>query len=354
MRLHTLCLSLTMTLALSCGDKDGSGDDVLEETGELIEADGDADGDADTDTDADADGDADSDADGDTDADGDADTDVEDCDDGIDNDGDGKKDCKDDDCDAECVEDCADGKDNDGDLYADCDDSDCATAAGCVEVCGDGADNDKDKLADCDDPDCVDFCLEDCADGADNDADGDADCDDDECFGDVNCVFDYDISYSVTLHQMYVFSHKFVAASMGYSGAGLATGEVTLSATPTSAGRAFTCTGTFTVGGAYLSMFGLEWSKAGCSSCDFTFYLQPSTANKSLSWDSFCPIETLPSSRIALDQGDYDIQRYDAAKGRWSDQYSAADHSYYIDKNSGYASWWTLTTASSLSFSGAY
>ena len=298
MRLRPLCQSLILTLALSCGDKDGSSDDVSGDTGEIVEADGDTDADADTDTDADADADGDSDADADTDADGDADTDVEDCDDGIDNDADGKKDCKDPDCDAECVEDCSDGKDND--------------------------------------------------------ADGDADCDDDECFGDVNCTFDYDITYTVSLDQIYLFTHKYVALYMGYSGAGLASGEVTLSATPTSSGKAFTCTGRLDLGGAYLGMHGLDWSKAGCSSCDFTFYLQPSTANKSLSWDSFCPIETLPSSRIALDQGDYDIQRYDAAKGRWSDQYSAADHSYYIDKNSGYASWWTLTTASSLSFSGAY
>ena len=293
-------------------------------------------------------------ADSDTDADGDADTDVEDCDDGIDNDGDGKKDCKDDDCAAECVEDCSDGKDNDGDLYADCDDTDCATATGCVEVCGDGADNDNDKLADCDDPDCVDFCLEDCSDGKDNDADGDADCDDDECFGDVNCTFDYDITYSVRLDQIYLFTHKYVALYMGYSGAGTASGEATLSATPTSSGKAFTCTGSLNLGGAYLGMHGLDWSKAGCSSCDFTFYLQPSALDGSLTWDTFCPVDTLPSSRIALDRGDYDVQRYDAAKGRWSDQYSAAAHAYNNNKITGYAYWSTLTTASSLTFSGAY
>ena len=62
----------------------------------------------------------------------------------------------------------------------------------------------------------------------------------------------------------------------------------------------------------------------------------------------------MPSSRIALDRGDYDVQRYDAAKGRWSDQYSAAVHAYNNNKITGYAYWSTLSTASSLSFSGAY
>ncbi|MCK6523884.1 hypothetical protein L6R49_20950 [Myxococcota bacterium] len=354
MRLRPLTLSLTLALAASCGDKDGSGDDVSGDTGEIVEADGDADADADTDTDADADADTDADSDADTDADGDADTDVEDCDDGVDNDADGKKDCKDPDCDAECVEDCSDGKDNDGDLYADCDDTDCAAAEGCYEVCGDGSDNDGDLFADCDDPDCVDYCLEDCADGADNDADGAADCADDECYGDVNCTFDYDITYSISLNTIYVFADKYVVRYSGYAGAGLASGEVTLSATPTSAGKAFTCTGTIDVGGSYLGMHGLDWSKAGCSSCDFTFYLAPSAVEGSLSWDGYCPIDTLPSSRIALKRGDYDVQRYDSAKARWSDQYSAAVHTWDSTKATGYGYWSTMSTASSLSFSGAY
>ena len=354
MRLRTICLSLTLTFATSCGDKDGSSDDVSGDTGEIVEADGDADADADTDTDADADADSDTDADADTDADGDADTDVEDCDDGVDNDGDGKKDCKDDDCAEECIEDCADGKDNDGDFFADCDDPDCDAATGCYEICGDGADNDGDLFADCDDPDCVDYCLEDCNDGLDNDADGDADCDDDECFGDVNCTFDYDITYTVTLDQIMVYADKYIVRYAGYGGVGLAAGEVSLSATPTSSGKAFTCTGSILVGGSYFAMSGLDWSKAGCSSCDFAFYLAPSAIDGSLSWDGYCPIDLLPTSRIALKRGDYDVQRYDATKGRWSDQYSAAVHDYDNSKATGYGYWSTLTTASSLSFSGAY
>ena len=76
---RSLFTGLTLSLLLSCGDKEPAPEDSAEVEGDAdadsdTDADADADGDSDADADADADGDSDTDGDSDADADADADS----------------------------------------------------------------------------------------------------------------------------------------------------------------------------------------------------------------------------------------------------------------------------------------